>query len=66
MRCLAEQATGGRVCISWIALWVMTAGFLISPGLVAQTVTLSTIRGTAQDPLGAAVAEVAIRHANRI
>src|SRR5207302_5075102 len=64
MRCQPKQAIDGRVYISWAALCVVTAGFLISPGLVAQTVTLSTIRGTAQDPLGAAVAQVAISLVN--
>ena len=45
-----------RIC--WTALCMFTAGFLIAPALVGQTATLSTIRGTAQDPSGAAVAEV--------
>lgn len=64
MRCQAEQAIGGRVCISWTAWCVITVGFLFSTGLIAQTATLSTIRGTAQDPSGAAVAEVAISLVN--
>jgi len=64
MRWQPDRASGGRMCISWTALCVITVGFLFLPGLVAQTATLSTIRGTAQDPSAAAVAGVAISLVN--